>query len=385
LSKYFEEQTPYTTQSAIPFQGQYTWHLATPTATSSETLIFVDGFESGDFSAWDSSITDGGDLGVTTGAAMVCTYGMSALIDDNNAIYVTDDLPNGETEYVVRFYFNPNSISMSNNDNHTIFYAYKGTIQPAMRVELRYYSGNYQVRAQARKDSLFVNTNYYTISDDEHYIEIAWSAATSPGANNGELTLYIDGVQKESITNIDNDTIYIDRARLGAVAEVDTGTRGTYYFDAFESRESGYIGPVAALPGNSVALVLPADSALASLSYWLLNLLQEVWETVLIFFKPDKALAGEFEVEAASELSVMMLQESIPVGQVWKTYYYAGSHRVAMRVNDGETNEVYYLFGDHLGSTSITTDSEGDLYAELRYTAWGVVRYTSGQIPTDYT
>jgi hypothetical protein len=55
---------------------------------------------------------------------MVGTYGMSAVIDDNNAIYVTDETPNGETEYVARFYpsslrtgFDPNSISMSSNDN----------------------------------------------------------------------------------------------------------------------------------------------------------------------------------------------------------------------------------------------------------------------------
>jgi RHS repeat-associated protein len=82
---------------------------------------------------------------------------------------------------------------------------------------------------------------------------------------------------------------------------------------------------------------------------------------------------------------MVMLEESIPSCQVWKTYYFAGSQRVAMRVQDGETDEVYYLFTDHLGSTSITTDSDGDLYAELRYTAWGEVRYTSGQTPTDYT
>jgi hypothetical protein len=157
-----------------------------------------------------------------------------------------------------------------------------------MRVELRYYNGNYQVRAQARKDSLYVNNNYYTITDEEHYIEVAWSAATSPGANNGELMLYVDGVQKESITNIDNDTIYIDRVQLGAVTEVDNGTRGTYYFDAFESRSSGYIGPVAALPGNSVAQVVPADSFLASISYWLLSLLREIWESVVNFIQPDK-------------------------------------------------------------------------------------------------
>jgi RHS repeat-associated protein len=357
----------------------------TPTATPGGDLIFADGFESGDFSAWDSSTTDGGDLSVTTGAAMVGTYGMQAVIDDNNAIYVTDDSPDGETEYSVRFYFDPNSISMANNNNHTIFFAYKGTFQPAMRVELRYYNSNYQIRAQARKDSLFTNTSYYSITDDEHYIEVTWNAATSPGTNNGELTLWIDGVQKESITNIDNDTIYIDRARLGAVAEVDTGTRGTYYFDAFESRSSGYIGPVAALPVMKVAEALPVDSSLASISYWLLSLLREIWESVVNLFQPGSALASGVQEEVSSEMAMEIEQMTIPTGQVWKTYYYAGSQRVAMRVQDGVTDEVYYLFSDHLGSTSITTDSDGNLYAEMRYTAWGEVRYASGETPTDYT
>jgi hypothetical protein len=37
--------------------------------------------------------------------------------------------------------------------------------------------------------------------------------------------------------------VAIDQARLGAASGVDTGTRGTYFFDAFESRRSTYIGP----------------------------------------------------------------------------------------------------------------------------------------------
>jgi hypothetical protein len=30
---------------------------------------------------------------------------------------------------------------------------------------------------------------------------------------------------------------------LGAVAGIDSGTRGTIFFDAFESRRQSYIGP----------------------------------------------------------------------------------------------------------------------------------------------
>jgi len=43
---------------------------------------------------------------------------------------------------------------------------------------------------------------------------------------------------------------------------------------------------------------------------------------------------------------------------------------------------VYYLFGDHLGSTAITASSAGAKLGELRYKPWGESRYTWG---TTYT
>jgi len=61
-------------------------------------------------------------------------------------------------------------------------------------------------------------------------------------------------------------------------------------------------------------------------------------------------------------------------------YYFAGASRVAMRTGDS----LSYFLGDHLGSTSITTDASGNKIAELRYKAWGEVRYTDGDTPTDY-
>jgi len=71
-----------------------------------------------------------------------------------------------------------------------------------------------------------------------HYIKLDWKASSAAGANNGYVTLWIDGAQKANLTGVDNDTRLIDRIRLGAVAGLDTGTRGTYYFDAFEARRT---------------------------------------------------------------------------------------------------------------------------------------------------
>ena len=56
------------------------------------------------------------------------------------------------------------------------------------------------------------------------------------------LTFWIDDMQKANLTGVDNDTHRIDSALLGAIG-VDTGTRGTCYFDAFELRSETYIGP----------------------------------------------------------------------------------------------------------------------------------------------
>jgi RHS repeat-associated protein len=62
-------------------------------------------------------------------------------------------------------------------------------------------------------------------------------------------------------------------------------------------------------------------------------------------------------------------------------YYYAGGQRVAMRKG---SSTLYFLLGDHLGSTSITANSSGGKAAELRYHPYSGTRYTSGTTPTSF-
>ena len=50
---------------------------------------------------------------------------------------------------------------------------------------------------------------------------------------------------------------------------------------------------------------------------------------------------------------------------------------------DAPVGEVYFLLSDHLGSTTITLDTDGDVISEMRYSAWGATRYTSGTTPTE--
>ena len=241
--------TPTRTPTAGPSPTPTNTPTRTPTPTVTNTpsttdLIFADSFESGNLSAWTSSSIDLGDLSVSTSAALVGTKGLQAVIDDINSIYVTDDTPNAEPRYRARFYFDPNSISMLSGDTQYIFRGYSGTSTVALRVQFRFSNGAYQLRAGLVGDgSTWANSSWLTISDAPHAIELDWRAATGVGANNGSLTLWIDGVQKANLIGVDNDTRRIDRARLGAVSGVDTGTSGTYYFDAFESHRQTFIGP----------------------------------------------------------------------------------------------------------------------------------------------
>ena len=238
--------TATATNTPVPTDTPTATPTFTPTATNTPlpNLIFADDFESGNLSAWSSATTDGGNLSVSAAAALVDTQGMQALINDNHAIYVTDDRPTAEPRYRARFYFDPNTIPMTKNNAHFLFYGLNAAGTVVMQVELRFSNSQYQIRASLLNDSTsFTSTAWFTISDAPHPIELDWRASTAAGANNGGLTLWIDGVQKADLTGVDNDTRRIDSVRLGAVAGINNGTRGIYYFDAFESRRQTYIGP----------------------------------------------------------------------------------------------------------------------------------------------
>jgi RHS repeat-associated protein len=76
------------------------------------------------------------------------------------------------------------------------------------------------------------------------------------------------------------------------------------------------------------------------------------------------------------------------IGQVWKSYYSTSSGR-AMRIQDntntGGGSGLFWLYADHLGSTTLTARMDGlggDLISTLSYTAWGETRGSTGTTPT---
>ncbi|MGI5985443.1 MAG: RHS repeat-associated core domain-containing protein [Oscillospiraceae bacterium] len=64
-----------------------------------------------------------------------------------------------------------------------------------------------------------------------------------------------------------------------------------------------------------------------------------------------------------------------------RSYYYADGERIAMR----HGQSYYYVFGDHLGSTtSIVERNTGRRVNYQLYHPWGTTRYSSGEQATDY-
>jgi len=61
-------------------------------------------------------------------------------------------------------------------------------------------------------------------------------------------------------------------------------------------------------------------------------------------------------------------------------YYFAGATRLAVRTN----GTLSYLLGDHLGSSSVTTNASGVKTASALYKAFGETRFSSGALGTDY-
>lgn len=80
------------------------------------------------------------------------------------------------------------------------------------------------------------------------------------GANNGYLKLWVNGVLADTIADVDNNTLVIASEYL-AVRQFPSRVSGVLYFDAFESRRGGYIGPLTLHPSGGAKLAAMAQPA----------------------------------------------------------------------------------------------------------------------------
>lgn len=140
-----------------------------------------------------------------------------------------------------RFYFDPNTISMSSGKYFRIGSG-GGYADPRYTIFL-YYSGGYYIQMDCYDDANATHgSSVYSITDAPHYIEVDWKASTAAGANNGYMDLWIDGTHKGSsptISGIDNDTKRVYHASIGCVYGHTATLSGTVYFDSWKANDDG--------------------------------------------------------------------------------------------------------------------------------------------------
>ncbi|MCB1057160.1 MAG: hypothetical protein KDD11_16785 [Acidobacteria bacterium] len=214
--------------------------------------IFLDGFESGNTSAWDATggSAAGTLLSVTNGAAIEGNDGLQATFTatDTDSDYVVDDTLGGLGRYRVRFWIDPTNLTMDTNKRFKILTLFSGTPDNyrLATLVLRYNGGDYFLRAKAHDDPASAGWNQidWVQLDNAgpNLVEIDWKQSTSAGSPNGYLRLWLNSRPIGEATNINNDERSADFVRFGVVGGLDVNSVGSVYFDGFESRNSLYIG-----------------------------------------------------------------------------------------------------------------------------------------------
>ena len=229
------------------------WETAIPATTNSKTCspIFTDGFESGDRSAWSSSVGATAFDNDFSAAAVckLCVNKLGSLVDQYSLVvqvpdklphYVVDTTPSLQTTFNTRFQIKVKALSMAHLNKIRVFQARKGTKQ-VFFVEIRKNGTSFQIRTTARKnDGTYTSTGWFLLPKKSSTIEINWAA----GAGTGSINLYINGILKENKTGISNDTLSVETIHLGTTKPLNPAyvITGSYKLDAFASDASSKIG-----------------------------------------------------------------------------------------------------------------------------------------------
>ncbi len=220
-------------------------------------IIFRDGFESGNASAW-SSISNAGRVSFIPAANMNGTGAVGMAVNvggstagGNGAGYVTDNLPLAEQTYRARFNFNPNnSIPGGGNTGITIFRGYSNDNGNGQRFTVSYRrntSGAREVRLQvnlAGGGNPTASSDWVAIPNSgTTRIDIFWrSGAATGNGTRGTATLLVDPPGPASgfknLGDINTGTQNrIGSVRLGVqgLGGATSSRSGSLYLDSFLS------------------------------------------------------------------------------------------------------------------------------------------------------
>ncbi|TAK64142.1 S8 family serine peptidase [Methylobacter sp.] len=220
--------------------GNWSAAVSANITIAAQNVIFTDGFESGNFTAWNGGAT-GARISVNSAAKMTAggIYGMQATLGGGTAPgYVADGSPTLEKSYHARFYFNPHSTNPG-SAQVTIFSGLNAAGTTIFQVQFKRNGSSYQVRGAVLRSGGTTYTNWFAVANNAaHPIEIAWQSGMS-----ASFQFYTDGTLKQTLGTLNTSAYLLDTVRLGTSAGLVNAASGTLYFDAFASTRTTVIGP----------------------------------------------------------------------------------------------------------------------------------------------
>lgn len=189
-------------------------------------VVFADGFESGNRSAWDQT-GGAGRLSVNSAAALEGSFGLRT----RGSSFVRKNLAANETQLYVGFYLHPNGQAFTGVK--TVFRAMNGNTE-AFRVQLRQNGGTYQVRALVRNANPTATTGWLDINDAANTIEVFWQSSASAG-----FTLKANGIASSLSQPVTTTAYTVNNLRLGA----QSSGIGPIYVDGFKATRNTPIFP----------------------------------------------------------------------------------------------------------------------------------------------
>jgi len=203
------------------------------------TQLFADGFETGNFNAWD------GTVGSPTVQSTVKHHGTYAMQTpsaggDNNAY---KNYGAGYTTVFARIYWMFTStptatyqalsfLAFEKNGTRFARVSFRsGSPATNLYIRLSYYAGGTEYTADWQNNALTANT-WYCIE-----LKIVRAAA-------GEYRVWVDGTERIAVTNQDNTAqgVDIDQVRVGGIPYPNTDNFGNYRIDCVVVADT-YIGP----------------------------------------------------------------------------------------------------------------------------------------------
>lgn len=203
--------------------------------------LFADGAESGDLTAWSSTVAlDKTEIAADAAAALDGAFGIANTFDGaTHRAYVEDDSPSGAQLFSAFLRLDPNSITVAAGSGHVIYECGRDAGDRALQLKFFANASGYLLRLEARRDdgtwAILPTGGWTQLSDAPHTVRLRWRASFLGGADNGEAELWVDGVSQGALTGLANAARAIDRCRLGAVVGVDASTTGTLYLDDYRA------------------------------------------------------------------------------------------------------------------------------------------------------